>query len=426
MEKIIKPAKRITGEITVPGDKSISHRAIMIGSIACGTTKVKGIARSDDCDHTMNAFKAMGIGIKKDGPLTIIKGKGLNGLSRPLGPVNTGNSGTTMRMLPGILGGQDFEATLTGDKGLLKRPMKRIVEPLCRMGIDIEAHKGGYPPLKIRGGAVKPIIYRMPIPSAQVKSAILFAGLYSKGETRVVEKFKSRDHTERMLYHFGADIKCGAKAVSIKGGRELAARSLEIPGDISSASFFIQAAVITKGSRVKIKNVSINQTRAGILDVLVRMGAKVRVINKKKGFEPVGDIIAESSRMRGITIDSSMIPAIIDELPVIFVLASLSRGRTVIKGAGELRVKETDRISSMGYNLKRMGALFSVKGDNIIIDGVDKLTGARLDSFDDHRTCMAMAIAALAADGESMIKGTETVSKSFPGFFKSLDNLITR
>lgn len=425
MEKIIKPVNKISGEITVPGDKSISHRAIMIGSIACGATKVKGLARSDDCDHTMNAFKAMGIRIRKDGPLTVIEGKGLKGLSRPSGFIHAGNSGTTMRILPGILGGQDFEAILTGDKGLLKRPMKRIVEPLSRMGIVIEARKGGYPPLKIRGGAVRPVIYRMPIPSAQVKSAILFAGLYAEGDTRVVEKFKSRDHTERMLYHFGADIKCGAKTVSVKGGKELAARSLEIPGDISSASFFIQAAVIIKGSRVKIRNVSINPTRAGILNILARMGAKIKVVNMKKGFEPVGDIIAESSRTRGITIDRSTIPAIIDELPMIFVLASLSRGRTVIKGAGELRVKETDRISSMEHDLKRMGAMFSVKGDNIIIDGVDRLKGARLDSFDDHRTCMAMAIAALAADGESAIAGTESVSKSFPGFFESLEGLVT-
>ncbi|MDP3791458.1 MAG: 3-phosphoshikimate 1-carboxyvinyltransferase [Candidatus Omnitrophota bacterium] len=423
MEIKIKPAKKVLGQITVPGDKSISHRAVMIGSIARGITTVKGMAESDDCNYTINAFKAMGVGISSEGNTTVIEGKGLKGLSRPSNAINVGNSGTTMRVLAGILAGQNFETTLTGDEGLQRRPMKRIVEPLSRMGVDISARKGDYPPIRIEGGIVKPIIYKTPVPSAQIKSAILFAGLYAKGTTRVIEKFKSRDHTERMLKYFGADISFNSRSVSISGGKELLARSFEIPGDISSASFFIAAAIILKGSSIKVKNVSINPTRAGILKILKKMGAKVKVVNKKDGFEPVGDIIAQYSKTRGITIDKSMIPSVIDELPIIFVLAALSKGRTVIKGSEELRVKETDRVSSMEYNLKKAGAVFNIRGNDIIIDGVDKLHGARLNSFQDHRTCMSMAVAALSADSESVIRGAESVSKSFPGFFDTLFKL---
>ena len=255
--------------------------------------------------------------------------------------------------------------------------------------------------------------------------AKVFAGLYAKGVTSIAERFKSRDHTERMLKYFGSRIRVKGSKVSIEGSIELAARSFEIPGDISSASFFIVAATVLKDSEIKVKNVSVNPTRAGILKILKEMGAKVKIVNNKKGFEPIADITARYSVTHGITIDKSMIPSIIDELPVIFVLAALSRGKTVIKGAEELRVKETDRISSMEENLKKMGAKFLVKGDDIIIEGVDKLKGARLNSFGDHRTCMSMAIAALAADGESVIEGAESISKSFPGFFESLFDLTS-
>lgn len=426
----IRRLKKVSGEINLPGDKSISHRALMIGSIARGITLVRGMAESDDCNNTTDAFRAMGIDISRKGAAVRIEGRGLSGLSKPSGPIHVGNSGTTMRMLPGILAGQDFEATLTGDAGLQKRPMARIVEPLKKMGVCIRAANGGYPPIYVKGGSVKSITYRTPVPSAQVKSAILFAGLYSKGTTRVEERFRSRDHTERMLKFFGADIKCSGRTSSVKGLRQLSARSFTVPGDISSASFYIVAATILKGSRVKIKNVSINPTRAGILDILSKMGARVKVINKKKDFEPSADIVAEYSKTRGITIEKSMIPAVIDELPIIFVLASLSRGKTVIKGCGELRVKETDRIESMGRNLRKMGARISVKEDDVIIEGVDILKGSILDSYGDHRTCMSMAVAAISADGESSIDGAESVSKSFPAFFDilgkvSFDNVIS-
>lgn len=424
MDKLIKPAKKLAGELFVPGDKSVSHRALMIGAIAEGNTMVTGLLDCDDCNYTMSAFRGMGVAIKKEGKKTIIEGKGLKGLSRPRSPINAGNSGTTIRLLAGILAGQDFEAALTGDEGILRRPMKRIVEPLSRMGIDITARDGEYPPLVIRGGKVRPIIYDMPIPSAQVKSAVLFAGLYPDGVTKITEKFKSRDHTERMLKYFGADVKVKGTAVSVKGGRILHSRDVEVPGDISSASFFLIGALLLKGSRVKIKNVSINPTRAGILKIISKMGGKIRITNKKWLFEPAADITAEFSKTKGIIIDKAMIPAIIDELPIIFVLAALSKGRTVIKGAEELKFKETDRINSMSENLAAMGAGFHVKGGDIIIDGVEKLKGASLKSFGDHRTCMAMTIAALAADGASSIGGIESVTKSFPGFFAALSKLI--
>jgi 3-phosphoshikimate 1-carboxyvinyltransferase len=300
--------------------------------------------------------------------------------------------------------------------------MKRITEPLSAMGIDIKS-ASGYPPLTIKGGKVRAINYRMPIPSAQVKSTILFAGLYAGGVTVVEEAFKSRDHTERMLGHFGAKINVNGLKVSVEGGKELEGRQLEVPGDISSASFFIAGAVLLKGSSLRIEKVGINPTRAGILKILAGMGARVKIANKKDLFEPVGDIEVESGKIRGISIDETVIPGIIDELPMIFVLASLSKGRTVIKGAEELKVKETDRIKSMKENLEAMGAKIRIEKSGIIIDGVAELKGADLKSYGDHRTCMAMTIAALAAKGPSRIDDVECVTKSFPGFFEVMEGL---
>lgn len=423
----IKPVKKVAGEIKVPGDKSISHRAIMVGSLALGATRVKGLyLESDDCRYTANAFRDMGINIKREGDVTTIEGKGLRGLKAPAKPLYVGNSGTTMRILAGILAGQNFESTLTGDTGISARPMKRIVEPLSMMGVKIKAKGGEYPPLTIRGQGVRPIVYKNSIASAQVKSALLFAGLYSKGVTKVIEPVKSRDHTERMLKYFGARIKIDRESVSLEGGKELKARSIEVPGDISSASFFMAAATLLRGSKIKIPNVSINPTRAGILKVMSKMGADVSVVNKRKyGLEPVADIIVKSSKTCGITIGKNIVPSIIDELPIIFVLASLSEGVTVINGVQELRVKETDRISSMQEGLKAMGADFMVRGDSIVIEGVKSLKGADLKSFGDHRTCMALSVAALTARGESGIDGAESVSKSFPSFFEALFKLTT-
>ena len=422
--KKIRPVKKIGGEITLPGDKSISHRAVMIGAIAEGKTTAKNILDCDDCNYTINAFKNMGITIKKEGDDASIEGKGLRGLSKPAGSINVGDSGTTMRLLSGILAGQDFEAVLKGDESLSNRPMNRIVEPLLLMGVDIRSAKDGHPPIKIKGGKVFPINYKMPVSSAQIKSAVIFAGLYSDGVTTVEETFRSRDHTERMLEYFGSDIKTDGLKVAVRGGRELKAKTIEVPGDISSASFFITAAIMLKGSKLYINKVSINPTRAGILNVLDRMGAQVKILNKKNLFEPFADLEVKSGATKGIVIKESEIPGIIDELPILFVLAALSEGRTVIKGVGELKVKETDRIRSMTENLKAMGARIKVAGNDIMIDGVRSLSGASLKSFGDHRTCMAMAIAALAAKSESEIDDIECVHKSFPGFFQTLERMV--
>jgi len=420
----IKPVKKIVGEITVPGDKSISHRALMIGALALGSTRIKGLPESDDCSYTAKAFRDMGISIKNKGNVTIVDGKGLHGLTKPRDPLYMGNSGTSMRILAGILAGQNFKSTLTGGAGISRRPMKRVVEPLSMMGVKISAKDGEYPPLTIAGGKVKPIIYKNSIASAQIKSAVLFAGLYSKGTTKVIEPVRSRDHTERMLKYFGAKVKIDRKSVSINGGGELKARALDVPGDISSASFFMIAATLLEGSKITIRNVSINPTRAGILKVLSGMGADIRIVNlKNRSFEPAADIIVKYSKTHGITITKDMVPSVIDELPVIFVLASLSKGVTIIEGIGELRVKETDRISSMRNGLKAMGVDFRVEGDSVVIEGAKSLKGASLKSYGDHRTCMALAVAALTAEGDSEIDGRESVSKSFPSFFDMLFKL---
>lgn len=421
--KRIEPVDRLFGEVDIPGDKSISHRAIMLGSLANGETSVKGLLDCDDCDYTIRAFRQMGIAIEKSGGITVIKGNGLKGLTKSSGPINVGNSGTTMRIMAGILAGQDFESTLTGDESLSNRPMKRITEPLSLMGADIKARGGEYPPLVIKGGPINSVDYKLPIPSAQIKSAVLFAGLYAYGVTTVKEDYKSRDHTERMMKYFGADLKIKDSAVSIKGSGELKGRPVEIPGDISAASFFMAGAILLKGSRIRINRVGTNPTRAGILGVLSKMGARVKLLNKSDAYEPSSDIIVEYSKTRGTIIEEEMIPSVIDELPIIFVLACLSEGRTVIKGAGELRVKETDRINSMKDNLQKMGARLTLKGGDIVIDGVEVLSGASLESFGDHRTCMSMAVAALAAKGSSSMDDIACVGKSFPEFFKVLDGL---
>jgi 3-phosphoshikimate 1-carboxyvinyltransferase len=418
--KIIKPIKKLYGEITLPGDKSISHRAVMIGSIARGRTRIKGLLDCDDCNYTIRAFREMGVNIGIRSGLAVIEGSGLRGLKRPRHAISVGESGTTMRILAGILAGQDFESRLTGDKSLLRRPMNRIIEPLALMDAKIKSRPRGFPPLVINGGRLRTVSYRMPVPSAQVKSAILFAGLYADGKTVVEEAFRSRDHTERMLELFGAKVKVDGLRIIIDGQRELRARDIEVPGDISSASFFMAGAILLKGSKLKIKKVGINPTRAGIVKVLSKMGARIKVRNKKNLFEPVADIEAESGPTGGTIIGEDMIPALIDELPVICVIASLSRGKTVIRGAGELRVKETDRIGSMTENLRAMGADIEVRNNDIVIEGVSQLRGAELKSFGDHRTCMAITVAAMAAKGESSVDDTACVSKSFPGFFETL------
>lgn len=424
-QMIIKPIKRISGAITVPADKSISHRAVMFGSIADGTTRVNNFLAADDCKRTIEAFREMGIDIKvksqkAKGNSLEIHGKGLHGLKEPQGPIDCGNSGTTMRLLSGILAGQNFYSMLTGDESLSVRPMSRIALPLRLMGADV---RGDYPPLKIRGGRLKPVDYKSPVASAQVKSCVLLAGLFADGITSVTEPLPSRDHTERMLELFGVKLKRSGLKVSIKGRQKLKARLLDVPADISSAAFFMVAASIVKNSKLTIKSVGINPTRSGILDILKKMNARIKIKNKTSTPEPMADLIVETANLKSTTIKGSFISRAIDELPVIMVAATQAKGTTKIIGAGELRVKETDRIKSMSEGLNKMGANIKVVGDNIYIKGPSKLNGACLNSRGDHRTAMSFAIAGLVANGQATIENTECILTSFPDFKKTLSKI---
>lgn len=446
---IINPAKKIEGTIYPPPDKSISHRAVMIGSIAEGTTEIKNFLMGEDCLRTIEAFGEMGIKIirnskasaeqseaspkgKNQNPEIVIEGKGLRGLKKPKKELYLGNSGTTMRIILGILAGQDFECALSGDESLSKRPMKRVAEPLGLMGAGINSISKNqnlkpddvYPPLKIKGNyPLRAIKYKTAIASAQVKSAVLLAGLYAEGVTEIEEPVRSRDHTERMLREFGADIRVDGLKVSVKNAKLRPRGVIFVPGDISSAAFFMIAALILRSSEITIKDLGMNPTRTGIIDILRNMGAGIEVSNLKKDyFEPTADLIIKSGNLKGTNIGAEIIPRLIDELPAIMVAAALSDGLTSIRGAGELRVKETDRIFSMVTNLKKMGANIKTEGDDILITGVDMLKGAEVDSFGDHRTAMCMAIAGLRAEGKTTVLNTECINKSFPAF----EGLLTK
>ena len=422
----IIPAKKLCGTLTLPGDKSISHRAVMLASLASGTSVIKNILHSDDTLTTIEAFRALGIDIKENPDEITIIGRGPNGLKEPAGPLFMRNSGTSMRLLLGILAGQPFAATLTADKGLAERPMRRVTEPLSMMGAKFEGkNKADYAPITVRGGKLKPIDYISPVASAQVKSAVLLAGLYAGGKTSVTEPSRSRDHTERMLKAFGARVLAEGLKVSVEGGANLRAQNIDVPGDISAAAFFMVGATIVRDSTVTLKSVGVNPTRTGIIDILNKMGAKITVENTKEiASEPVGDIIIESRELRGTTIEGDLIPRSIDELPVVMVAAAYARGTTIIKGAQELKVKETDRISSMAANLKNMGAKFNLKGGDIVIEGTGTLKGITAMSFGDHRTAMSMVVAGLAAKGETTIDDTACIAKSYPNFHKDLNSLL--
>lgn len=418
----VRPIRHLRGEITLPGDKSISHRAIMLASLARGRTLVSGISKGEDVLKTVSAFQSMGIEIKGAGSDSLtIQGKGLSGLSQPKEIIDCGNSGTTIRLLSGILAAQDFSSIITGDESLRKRPMDRVVEPLERMGAKIE---GRFAPLKIEGKRLKAISYRTPVPSAQVKSAILLAGLYASGKTEVTEPARSRDHTERMLKYLEMGIEVRDLTVSITGGKELVAKPISIPGDISSASFFMVGAILLPGSHVKLSGVGLNPTRTGVIDILKRMGAEIEIENlRERNNEPLGDVVVRGSRLKGITIGGETIPRVIDELPILALAATKAEGKTTIKGARELRVKETDRIRALATNLSRMGAKVEEKEDGLVIQGPTELKGEKLDSFTDHRMAMALVIAGLMAQGETVVSDTDCIKTSFPEFEKTLEKL---
>lgn len=418
----IRPVRCLKGESTLPGDKSISHRAIMLASLARGRTSVSGISKGEDVLKTAHAFQSMGIEIQGLGSENItIQGKGLRGLSQPRDIIDCGNSGTTMRLLSGILAAQNFSSIITGDESLKKRPMDRVVEPLERMGARIE---GKFAPLKIEGRRLKAISYQIPISSAQVKSCILLAGLYAQGKTEVTEPAKSRDHTERMLEYLGADIEVKDLTASIAGGKELIAQPINIPGDISSASFFMIGTILLPGSHIRLSGVGLNPTRIGVIDILKRMGAEIEIENlREKNDEPRGDIIVRGSRLKGITIGGEIIPRVIDELPILAIAATQSSGKTVIKDAQELRVKETDRVRALSINLSKMGVEVEEREDGLVIQGPCQLKGARVDSFGDHRMAMALAIAGLIARGETVVSDADCIKTSFPEFEEILNRL---
>lgn len=415
----------LRGEVTVPGDKSVSHRGVMFGSIAKGTTEIHNFLQGADCLSTIACFRQMGIEIENHNDTVLVHGNGLRGLKKPDGTLDCGNSGTTARLICGILSGQDFSCTLTGDASIQKRPMKRIITPLSQMGAKLRSLRdNGCVPLEITGTKLHSVSYASPVASAQVKSAVLLAGLYGDGITQVTEPYVSRNHTELMLRCFGADVRTeGTKAV-IHPAEELYGQNILVPGDISSAAFFIAAGLIVPGSEILIRNVGINPTRNGILKVCKSMGADLVLLNENQDTgEPTADILVKSSSLHGIEIGGAVIPTLIDELPVIAAMACFAEGETVIRDALELKVKESNRIEVMVRNLSAMGADVTETEDGMIIRGGKPLHGAVLESKSDHRIAMTFAVAACLADGETEILGAECVNISYPGFYKDLERL---
>ncbi len=415
----VQPGGKFTGDITVPGDKSISHRSIMLGSLADGITKVSGFLEGDDAIATLNAFKAMGV--KIEGPINgevSIHGVGMQGLQKPAADIYLGNSGTSMRLMSGLLSGQDFDVTLTGDKSLSGRPMKRVTDPLARMGAKIDT-ADGKAPLRIHGGnTLHAIQYDMPIASAQVKSCLLLAGMYAQGKTTITEPGITRDHTERMLQAFQYPVEVDANKVSLEGGHRLKACELHVPGDISSAAFFMVGASIAKDSALLLKNVGINPTRTGVIDILKLMNGDITIVKEyQRGGEVVADILVRSAELKGINIPAHLVPLAIDEFPVLFVAAACAEGQTVLTGAKELRVKESDRIQVMVDGLLTLGIDAKPTEDGIIIQG-GQLTSGTVHSHDDHRIAMAFAMAGLRAEGEIIIEDCANVATSFPGFIE--------
>lgn len=410
----------IKGRLKVPGDKSISHRAVMFGSISKGITKITGFLNGSDCISTISIFRKMGIDIEMNGTSVIVKGNGLHGLKRPDSILDCGNSGTTTRLVSGILSAQNFTSILTGDKSIQKRPMNRIITPLSLMGADIKSNVG-FAPLTITGSSLHGIEYNSPVASAQVKSAILLAGLYADSKTTVTEPAKSRDHTELMLRKFGADLTTNKTAVTINPAKELFACDIDVPSDISSASFFMAAALLVPGSELILENVGINPTRDGIIRVLKSMGADIEIINSSNTFEPVADIKVCYSKLHSTTIEGELIPTLIDELPLLAAVASMAEGITIIRDAQELKVKESNRIKVMCEELSKLGVNVLETEDGMEIIGTDRLSGnVTIDTHDDHRIAMTFAILGLISDGEIKLNNSKCVEISYPEFFIDL------
>jgi 3-phosphoshikimate 1-carboxyvinyltransferase len=415
----------LTGALVLPGDKSISHRYAILASIAEGSSTIRNYSTGADCHSTLGAVKALGIGVDLDGTTVTVHGKGLDGYSAPAGDLDAGNSGSLIRMLAGVLAAQPFTSRMIGDESLTGRPMGRIIEPLTKMGARIEARDGKYPPLTIHGGKLTPIDYTLPVASAQVKTCVLFAGLYAEGETIVREPVRSRDHTELALREFGADIRVVQRVITVQGRPRLVGRELVVPSDISSAAFFLVAALLVPGSDLTIRGVGLNPTRSTLLDFLIGAGAKISVSSLEQiNGEMIGDIRVQYSEMKGGTIEGAVAAALIDEIPVLAVLGAASSEGLVVRDAKELRVKETDRIATTAGNLRKMGVTVEETEDGMRIPGGHQFRAAAMDSFGDHRIAMAFTVAALRADGPCTMEGAEAASVSFPEFYELLERAV--
>jgi 3-phosphoshikimate 1-carboxyvinyltransferase len=421
MRERILQAKRVAGSIRLPGDKSISHRYAMLSGVAEGTSRIRNYATGDDCGSTLSCLRALGVRVERHGSETLIHGRGLEGLRQPSESLNAGNSGSTIRMLSGILAGQRFSSRISGDESLCRRPMDRIIRPLSEMGASVQAREGRFPPLEIRGGKLRPIDYPLPIASAQVKTCILFGGLFANGRTTVREPLRTRDHTEIALREFGAEVEVKSGTISVEGRQKLAARELEVPGDLSSAVFFLAAALLVPDAELVIESVGLNPTRSVVLDFLVSMGAQIQIFNvHQSAGELTGNISAKTSRLAGGVIETGLTAALIDEIPMLAVLGAASDEGLVVRDAAELRVKETDRIAAVAENCRRMGVIIDVQADGFSVPGRQPFRASEFDSFGDHRIAMTFAVAALRANGDSVIEGAEAASVSFPGFFDLL------
>ena len=419
---LIKPVNKIKATIIIPGDKSISHRAIMLSSLAEGESNIYNFLMGDDCLNTIECFRSLGVPIKIKEDKITIDGVGLNGLKQANNILDVGNSGTTIRLMSGILAGQEFSSEITGDSSIQKRPMDRITIPLKQMGAVIS---GNHAPLKIQGSRLKAINYNMPVASAQVKSSILLAGLFSDDTISINELEKSRDHTERMINFMGGNIIVDGLSIISKPIKKLYAKDIYIPGDISSAAFFVVLGAIVKDGDITIKDVGINPTRTGILDILIAMGANIKITNKKiLSGEPVADLHIKSSTLKGIEISGEIIPRLIDEIPIIGVAAAFAEGKTIIKNAEELKVKESNRIEAMVTELRKIGADIEETHDGMIIHGKDSLLGGEVESYDDHRIAMALAIAGLRSEKGVFINNLSCVDISFPNFLNILDRMM--
>jgi 3-phosphoshikimate 1-carboxyvinyltransferase len=426
--KLKSNLKGLSGEIAVPGDKSISHRSVMFGSIAKGKTVVTNFLLGEDCLSTIACFRKLGVTIEQEGNQVTIMGQGMDGLQEPAGILDVGNSGTTIRLMMGILAGRPFHSVLVGDESIAKRPMTRVTAPLSLFGAQIHGRKNGeFTPLSVIGGPLSGITYELPVASAQVKSALLLAGLQASGETVIIEPVKTRDHTERMITLFGGEVAADGQTIRIRGGQTLTGTEIHVPGDISSAAFFLAAGAIVPDSEITLRNVGLNPTRTGIIEVLQQMGADISIEPYENGSaEPAGDITIRTSNLKGTVIEGSLIPRLIDEIPIIALLATQAEGETVIKDAEELKVKETNRIDTVVNELSKLGAVITATEDGMVIKGKSSLSGGTVSSHGDHRIGMMLAVAAAVSTGEVQLQLKDAISVSYPSFFDHLDSLISK